>query len=79
MDDVLTIAQIYTQFASEWVLIESPQPNKALEVQCGTVLWHSRDREEVYRQAVELRPERFPILSTSGLDHRSRRVVGAER
>ena len=64
MDDILTIAQIEAQFVSEWVLVEAPQINDALEVQSGKVRWHSKDREEVYRQAVVLRPKRFAILYT---------------
>ena len=64
MDDILTIAQIKAQFASEWVLVEVPQTNDALEVQSGKVRWHSKDREAVYRQAVALRPKRFAILYT---------------
>jgi hypothetical protein len=27
-------------------------------------LWHSKDRDEVYRKAVELRPKRFAMLYT---------------
>jgi hypothetical protein len=64
MDDSLTIAQIEAQFQSEWVLVEDPQTNEALEVQSGKVRWHSQDRDEVYRKAVELRPRRFALLST---------------
>ena len=64
MDDVLTIDQIHAQFVSQWVLIEAPQTNDALEVQGGTVRLHSKDREEVYRHAVALRPERFALLYT---------------
>ena len=64
MDEVLTVAQIHTKFSSEWVLIEAPQTNDALEVQGGRVRWHSKDREEVYRKAVALRPARFAILYT---------------
>ena len=64
MDNILTIAQIHAQFASEWVLVEDPQTNDALEVQSGKVRWHSKAREEVYRQAVALRPKRFAILYT---------------
>ena len=55
MDDLLTIAQIEERFASEWVLVEDPQVNDVLEVQSGKIRWHSKDREEVYRQAVTLR------------------------
>ncbi len=64
MDDIITIAQIEARFASEWILVEAPQTNDALEVQSGKVRWHSKDREEVYRQAVALRPKRFAILYT---------------
>lgn len=64
MDDVLTLAQIESQFRSEWVLVEDPETNQALEVQRGKVRWHSKDREEVYRKAVELRPRRFAVLYT---------------
>jgi len=64
MDDVLTVAQIESQFSSEWVLVEDPETNQALEVQRGRVRWHSKDREEVYRKAVELRPRRFAVLYT---------------
>ena len=64
MDDILTIAQIEAQFESEWVLVEDPQTNEALEVQSGKVRWHSQDRDEVYRKAVELRPRRFAMLYT---------------
>jgi hypothetical protein len=64
MNDVLTIAEIEAQFGSEWVLVEDPRTNEALEVQSGRVRWHSKDRDEVYRKAVELRPKRFAVLYT---------------
>lgn len=64
MDDVLTIAQIEAQFSSEWVLVEEPETNQALEVQRGKVRWHSKDREEVYRKVLEMHPNRFAILYT---------------
>jgi hypothetical protein len=64
MEGILTIAQIEAQFDSEWILVGDPQTNEALEVQSGKVLWHSKDREEVYRKAVELRPRRSAMLYT---------------
>ena len=64
MEEILTLAQIEAQFQSEWVLVEEPLTNDALEVQSGKVRWHSKDREEVYRKAVELDPKRFAILYT---------------
>jgi hypothetical protein len=67
MDDVMSIAEIDRQFESEWVLVEDPKTNEALEVQSGKVRWHSKDRDEVYRKAVELRPKRFAMLYTGKL------------
>ena len=64
MEEVLTIAQIEARFDSEWILVGDPQTNEALEVQSGKVLWHSKDREEVYRKAVQLRPKRSAMLYT---------------
>jgi len=61
---MLTISQIHSQFESEWVLVEDPITNDALEVQSGKVRYHSKDRDEVYRKAVELRPKRFAMLYT---------------
>jgi hypothetical protein len=65
--NVMTTAEIQSQFVSEWVLVEDPQTNDALEVQGGIVRWHSKDRDEVYRKAVELRPKRFAVLYTGAL------------
>ena len=67
MDDVLTIAEIESRFASEWVLIEDPQTNQSLEVQRGTVRWHSQDRDEIYRKMIELRLKRSAVLFTGAI------------
>ena len=64
MDQILTIAEIESQFPCEWVLIETPSANDSLEVQSGKVRWHSADRDEVYRKAVELRPTEFAVVYT---------------
>ena len=64
MDEMMTISQIEARFLSEWVLVENPQTDETLEVQRGTLLWHSRDRDEVYRKAIELHPKRFAVLYT---------------
>ncbi|HZF13926.1 MAG TPA: hypothetical protein VFE33_34465 [Thermoanaerobaculia bacterium] len=69
MEKILTVAQIEAQFESEWILVEDPQTNDALEVQSGKVRWHSKDRDEVYRKAVELRPKRFAMLYTGKMPH----------
>jgi hypothetical protein len=63
MSQILTIAEIEEQFPSEWILLEDPITNDALEVQSGNVRWHSPDRDEVYRKAIEFRPKRSAILN----------------
>jgi hypothetical protein len=42
MNEVLTLAEIESQFPSEWILVEDPQTNEALEVQSGRVLHHAK-------------------------------------
>jgi hypothetical protein len=64
MSDMLTLAEIELKFKSEWVLVEDPQTNESLEVVSGKVRFHSKDRDEVYLKAVELRPKRFAMLYT---------------
>ena len=62
MSEVQTIAEIKNDYDNEWVLVENPQTNESLEVQSGKVLYHGKDRDEVYRKAIELRPKRFAML-----------------
>lgn len=64
MESVLTIKEIEVQFPAEWVLVEDPTTNELMEVERGKVLHHSKDRDEVYRRAVELRPKSFAMLYT---------------
>ena len=65
--EVLTIAEIQSQFHSEWILVGDPQTDDSLQVQSGKVIYHSKDRDEVYRKAIELRPKRFAMLYTGTL------------
>ena len=62
----MTISQIEAQYKDEWVLIEDPQTNENLEVQGGKVLWHGKDREELYRRALEMQPKYSAIIYTGG-------------
>ena len=54
-NEVLTWAEIEARFPTEWVLIEDPEVDEQLEIIRGPVVWHSKDRDEVDRKAVELR------------------------
>ena len=64
MDNEMTIEEIESQFDSEWVLIEDPNTDEDLKVLGGRVLHHSKDRDEVYRKAVSLRPKRSALIYT---------------
>ncbi len=67
MSEVMSLAEIQARFESEWVLLEDPETSESLEVTRGKVLWHSKDRDEVYRKARELRPKHSAILYTGRL------------
>ena len=60
----MTLEEIESQFDSEWVLIEDPITDEALNLLGGKVLHHSKDRDEVYRKAVSLRPRRSAMIYT---------------
>ena len=62
MKTVLSIAEIEKLYDSEWVLVGDPVTDASMEVRGGKVLAHSRDRDEVYQVAVNLRPKRFAVL-----------------
>jgi hypothetical protein len=64
MNEQMTIEEIESQFDSEWVLIEDPRTDEELKLLGGRVLHHSKDRDEVYRKAVSLRPKRSAVIYT---------------
>jgi hypothetical protein len=64
MSEVLSIDEIKSRFDSEWVLVEDPELDEHLHVLRGRVVWHSKDRDEVYQKAIELRPKHSAFLYT---------------
>ena len=65
MGEVLTMKEIEARFPSEWVLLADPQSDEHLEVLGGTLLFHSKDRDEVHRYAMELpAPRHIAVLYT---------------
>lgn len=54
MDEVLTMNQIQARYAPDWVLIAEPQVDDKLAVLGGKVVFHSPDRDAIYRRATEL-------------------------
>ena len=61
MSDLQTIEQIEAEYPSEWVLIGEPQADEGPRLRAGRVLFHSPDRDDVYRKAVELRLPHFAV------------------
>ena len=66
-DKILTLAEIEQQFDSEWGLLANPETSEVQQVDRGQVLWHSPDRDEVYRKLRELRPADWAVLYTGRL------------
>lgn len=64
MANEMTLEEMESEFDSEWVLVGEPVTDEALNILQGRVLHHSKDRDEVYRKAVSLRPKRSAIVYT---------------
>lgn len=64
MNKVLTISDIKAKYNSEWILVEDPEIDESMNIKKGKVIAHSKDRDVVYRKAVNLRPKRFATLYT---------------
>jgi hypothetical protein len=62
--DVLSVEEIHFHFRGEWILIEDPEVDKDLNVLRGRVVFHSKDRDEVDRKAIELRLKHSAFLYT---------------
>lgn len=64
MRERLTTEEIFQRYPEEWVLLADPETDESLRVFGGSVIHHSRDRDEVYAKAVEIRPRRIAFLYT---------------
>jgi hypothetical protein len=64
MSETLTIKEIEDRYKSEWILVENPESDESGRVVRGNVLFHSPDRDAMYRKSVELRPTDFAFLFT---------------
>lgn len=61
VNDLQTIAQIKADYPSEWILIGEPETDDLTRLLGGRVLFHSPNRDDVYRKAVELRLPHFAV------------------
>jgi hypothetical protein len=64
MTEVLTAKEIEERFPGEWILVIDPALAPDLNVLSGRVACHSKDRDEVYNKAVELKPKSSAFLYT---------------
>ena len=58
----LSFKEIEKRYDSEWVLLADLEEDKYERIKRAVVLWHSPDKEEVGRKAIELRPGWFAFL-----------------
>jgi hypothetical protein len=54
MGEVLTMQEIEARFPEEWLLIDHPEMDEHDQIQRGRVVFHSPDRDEVYRKALDV-------------------------
>ena len=64
MQKILSVSEMKRSFPSEWLLLSDPETDESLEVIKGKMLFHSKDRDEVYREAIRLQPRRFATVYT---------------
>jgi hypothetical protein len=74
----MTIDEINAKYDSEWVLIGDPETDEQLKVHSGQVLFHSDDRDELYRKAAELRPARSAIVFTGSIPEDMEFLLGGD-
>jgi hypothetical protein len=58
MSELMTLQEMEARFPDEWIFVIDPETDKHLRVIRGTVACHSKDRDEVDRVAMALRPKR---------------------
>jgi hypothetical protein len=63
-EKILTLQEIKDRYNSEWILVKDPDLDKHHEVIRGKVVCHSKDRDEVYRKAMQIRLHAGAILFT---------------
>ncbi len=56
--------EIVEGFKDEWVLIYVKEVDDDFNLKEGDVIAHSKDKEEIYRKLLEIRPKNFSIEYT---------------
>jgi hypothetical protein len=63
---VLSVKEIYKRFPDEWILLSDPDVDRYQQVKRGKLVYHSKDRDEVYQKAIQLRLRHSATLFTGG-------------
>ncbi len=61
MRKVMEIGDIYKKYKDEWLLIEYEQLDEDLNVTKGKVVAHSRDKNEILQQLVQIQGRNIAI------------------
>jgi len=61
VQNVMTIEEIESRYPDEWILVIDPDTGPDLAVRSGVVAAHDKDRDKVYRKALELKPKRSAV------------------
>ena len=56
--------EIFNKYGDEWVLIECRNVDENFELLEGEVLYHSQDKNDVYKKLLEIRPKDYFIEYT---------------
>ncbi len=64
---ILTLKEMKRRYPNQWVLVADPELDKNLEVLRGKVLWHGKDRDELYQKDAEFKPRHAAYVRTGGL------------
>jgi hypothetical protein len=59
MSEMMTIEEMAKKYDGYWVLIGDPVTDDMQRVLAGRVLFHSTDRDEVYRKVTEYPPGHY--------------------
>jgi len=62
--ETFTLAEIETRYDNEWILVENAEFDANDTFIRGKVLYHSKNRDDVYRKDLELRPRSAAYLYT---------------
>jgi aminopeptidase C len=56
--------EIKNAFKDQWVLVKVDRVDASLNIVEGEVLAHSKDKDEVYKKLLQIRPKEFSIEYT---------------